>query len=268
MSASVHPGMGANPFEGGASFRVWAPFADTVCVAGTFNGWSDSENALKNEGNGIWSGDIPSARIGDQYKFVLTGKFIQGKLWKNDPYARSLTNSVGNSIIAAGDFDWTQAGYRTPAWNEMVIYELHVGSFLFAPNSSSGRGNFDTVISKLDYLADLGINVIQLLPSDEFPGDISMGYNPSYIFAIEESYGGPNGLRRLVDAAHCKGIAIIFDVVYNHFGPSDLDLWQFDGWSENGNGGIYFYNDWRRKTPWGDTRPDYGRGRSASIYRR
>jgi 1,4-alpha-glucan branching enzyme len=255
----MHPGMGANPFEGGVAFRVWAPFADQVCVAGTFNDWNDSATPLTSEGNGVWSTDAGAARTGDQYKFVLRGKFIEDKLFKNDPYARSLTNSVGNSIVAEADFSWTSADYRTPAWNEMVIYELHVGSFLFDPTNRGGRGDFDTVITKLDYLADLGVNVIQLLPSDEFSGDISMGYNPSYIFAIEENYGGPNGLRRLVDAAHCRGIAVIFDVVYNHFGPSDLDLWQFDGWSENGGGGIYFYNDWRKQTPWGDTRPDYGR---------
>jgi 1,4-alpha-glucan branching enzyme len=251
--------MGANPVDCGVSFRLWAPFADNVSVAGIFNQWSDSATPLTSEGNGLWSTDA-AASIGDEYKFVLRGKFIMDKSWKNDPYARSLTNSVGNSIVAETDFVWTSPDYHTPAWNEMVIYELHVGSFLFDPTNRSGRGDFDTVISKLDYLSDLGVNVIQLLPSDEFPGDISMGYNPSYIFAIEESYGGPNGLRRLVNAAHSRGIAIIFDVVYNHFGPSDLDLWQFDGWNENGNGGIYFYNDWRKVTPWGDTRPDYGRG--------
>ena len=124
------------------------------------------------------------------------------------------------------------------------------------------RGNFDTVIGKLDYLVDLGVNAVQVMPADEFPGDISWGYNPAYIFAIEEAYGGPNGFRRLVDAAHARGIAVIFDVVYNHLGPNDLDLWKFDGWSPNGRdeeGGIYFYNDWRVQTPWGP-RPDYGRG--------
>lgn len=76
---------------------------------------------------------------------------------------------------------------------------------------------------------------------------------------MESEYGAPRALRDFVDAAHDLGIAVIVDVVYNHFGPSDLDLWQFDGWSENGMGGICFYNDWRAHTPWGDTRPDYGR---------
>jgi 1,4-alpha-glucan branching enzyme len=93
----------------------------------------------------------------------------------------------------------------------------------------------------------------------EFAGGFSWGYNPANIFAIEEDYGGPDALKKLIKTAHELGIAVIFDVVYNHFGPSDLDLWQFDGWHKDGKGGIYFYNDHRSRTPWGDTRPDYGR---------
>jgi 1,4-alpha-glucan branching enzyme len=98
------------------------------------------------------------------------------------------------------------------------------------------------------------------MAAGEFAFDHSWGYNQSYMFAIEHLYGGPNGFRAFVAEAHSRGIAVIFDVVYNHIGPSDCDLWQFDGWNENGDGGIYFYNDWRRRTPWGDNRPDYGRG--------
>ena len=108
--------------------------------------------------------------------------------------------------------------------------------------------------------SDLGVSAILLTASGEFPTDVSLGYNPAHIFAIESSYGGPNGFRAFVDAANQRGIAVILDVVYNHFGPSDLDLWNFDGWhAEGGDGGIYFYNqEWRRRTPWGP-RPDYGR---------
>jgi 1,4-alpha-glucan branching enzyme len=253
--------MGAVPYEGGATFRVWAPFASDVAVAGSFNGWRPGTIPLGRDGDsGYWSCDVPGVAVGEQYKFVLRNPGVLLPFWKNDPYARALTNSVGNSILAETGPVARIPGYATPPWNEMVIYELHVGSFRFDPGSVNGRGDFDTVIGHLDYIADLGVNAIQLLPSDEFPGDVSWGYNPAYIFAIESSYGGPNGLRRLVDAAHARGIAVIYDVVYNHFGPSDLDLWQFDGWSQNGQGGIYFYNDWRRQTPWGDTRPDYGRG--------
>jgi 1,4-alpha-glucan branching enzyme len=260
VAVSTQLGMGALPFDGGMGFRVWTPFASSVAVAGSFNGWNPANGALAAEGKGYWSTDIPNAKIGDEYKFVLTSPFRTGLFWKNDPYVRSMTNSIGNGIIADPSYVFQSTEYSTPAWNEMVIYELHVGSFLFNPNIPSKRGDFDSVISKLDYIRDLGINAIQLMPSDEFPGDISWGYNPAFIFAIEQSYGGPNGMRKLVDAAHSRGIAIIYDVVYNHLGPNDLDLWQFDGWNQNGQGGIYFYNDWRNQTPWGDTRPDYGRG--------
>jgi 1,4-alpha-glucan branching enzyme len=260
MAASPRPGMGAIPFAGGVTFRVWAPFASRVAVAGSFNGWNLNAAPLSAEGGGYWSLDVAGAAIGDQYKFVITNPAIAAPVWKNDPYARSMTNSRGNSIVTDPQFIWQSQGYSTPPWNELVIYELHVGSFQFDPGSRNGRGDFSTVIGKLDYLKDLGINAIQLLPADEFPGDYSMGYNPADIFTIEDNYGGPAGFRLLVDNAHDRGIAIIQDVVYNHLGPGDLDLWQFDGWSEEGRGGIYFYNDWRRQTPWADTRPDYGRG--------
>ncbi|MBY0278679.1 alpha amylase C-terminal domain-containing protein [Candidatus Binatia bacterium] len=254
--------MGALPYGGGVTFRVWAPSANAVCVAGTFNGWSANAAPLTHESGGYWSTDVPGAGVGDRYKFVLTTPFAAAPLWKNDPYARSLTHSNGDSIVADPDYTWHDPGYSTPAWNSLVLYELHVGSFLFDA-AHHRRGNFDTVVSKLDELVDLGVNGILVMAADEFPGDVSWGYNPAYIFAIEESYGGPNGFRRLVDAAHERGIAVIFDVVYNHLGPDDLDLWRFNGWSPDGyehQGGIYFYNDWRAQTLWGHTRPDYGRG--------
>ena len=100
-----------------------------------------------------------------------------------------------------------------------------------------------------------------------FPGERSWGYNLTNPFAVEASYGGPNAFKRLIDAAHQHGIAIILDVVYNHFGPDNLDLWQYDGWSENNRGGIYFYNDHRAWTPWGENRPDYGRGEVRQYFR-
>ncbi|MDY7020000.1 MAG: alpha-amylase family glycosyl hydrolase, partial [Cyanobacteriota bacterium] len=100
---------------------------------------------------------------------------------------------------------------------------------------------------------------IEIMPSAEFAADFSWGYNPADIFAVETAYGGSQALKEFVNEAHQNGIMVILDVVYNHFGPSDLDLWQFDGWSENDKGGIYFYNDRRSETAWGETRPDYGR---------
>ena len=178
---------------------------------------------------------------------------------KIDPYAREVTNSVGNGVVHDPNFDWGEAFHTTPPWNEWVIYELHVGTFN-DPNPTDDRpGTFADIVRRFDHLKKLGVNCLQVMPVAEFAGDRSWGYNPAHIFAVESSYGGPKAFKEFVREAHRAGFAVILDVVYNHFGPSDLDLWRFDGWSENGGGGIYFYNDWRRETPWGDTRPDYGR---------
>jgi 1,4-alpha-glucan branching enzyme len=261
MSASERPYMGATPYPAGCTFRVWAPFAAQVSVAGDFNSWSAGANPLSSESNGYWSVDVPGAGVGQQYKFIVSNAG-QPPLWRNDPYARSMTHSGGvlNSLIASCLDAYPASGYSTPPWNELVIYELHIGSFLFDAASPRQRGSFAAATGKLDYLRDLGINAIEVMALAEFDGDISWGYNPAYIFAIEDEYGGPDGFRNFVKEAHSRGIAVIIDVVYNHLGfPSD-DMWQFDGWSENGKGGIYFYNDWRSSTAWGETRFDYGRG--------
>ncbi|MEZ4620431.1 MAG: alpha-amylase family glycosyl hydrolase [Caldilineaceae bacterium] len=246
--------MGATPDKDGVTFRVWAPFAEKVYVTGTFNDWS-KRHPLKQNGGGIWEGRARQAAPHDEYKYLI----INGdqEISRIDPYAKSVTSSVGNAVICADDFDWSDDGFVAPPLNDLVIYELHVGTFFDEPGGSPG--NFDGVFERLPYLRELGVTAIQLMPPMEFPGGFSWGYNPSHIFAIESDYGGPTALKRLIKAAHNHGLAVIFDVVYNHFGPSDLDLWRFDGWSENDKGGIYFYNDWRAETPWGATRPDYGR---------
>jgi 1,4-alpha-glucan branching enzyme len=145
-----------------------------------------------------------------------------------------------------------------PPWNELVIYEMHVGTCNNAPGT--GPGTFDEIIPRLPYLRDLGINAIEIMPVLEFPLEYSWGYNPADPFAVETAIGGPQGLFQFVKAAHTQGIAVMLDVVYNHFGPGDLDLWRFDGWSDGDhNGGIYFYDNARAQTDWGATRPDYGR---------
>ncbi|MGC9400784.1 MAG: alpha-amylase family glycosyl hydrolase [Anaerolineae bacterium] len=247
--------MGAVPYGEGVAFRVWAPHADAVSVAGTFNNWSKEAHPLAPEGNGYWSADVPEAACGDEYKFVVFNG--SRELWRIDPYAREVTSSQGNGVIYVPDFDWQHDGYGMPTWDELVIYELHIGTFNDEPGGPPG--DLQGVIQKLSYLHELGVNAVQLMPPTEFAGGFSWGYNPAHIFAIESDYGGPDAFRRFVDAAHAHGIAVLFDVVYNHLGPGDLDLWQFDGWSEKERGGIYFYNDWRCQTPWGDTRPNYGR---------
>ena len=129
-----------------------------------------------------------------------------------------------------------------PAWDDLVIYEMHVGTFARARRS---RGTFDGARRRLRYLEHLGVSAVQVMPPFEFAGDISWGYNPAHLFAIESGYGGPDAFKAFVREAHAHGIAVIVDVVYNHLGPSDLDLWRFDGWAEGDGGGIYFYNDER-----------------------
>lgn len=249
-------GMGAVLTDPGTAFRVWAPNAKQVHIVGDFNDWSNDQHPLESEDSGYWYTHVDKAKAGDEYKFSITPQKGEAML-KNDPYARMLTNSSGNSIITDLEYDWEEDNFETPYWNDVVIYEMHVGTFHVT--DSDRPGNFHSVIDKLPYLQELGINTIELMPVTEFPGDYSWGYNPAHPFAVEESYGGVTGLKDLIKAAHQAGIAVVLDVVYNHFGPSDMDLWQFDGWSDKGGGGIYFYNDWRSETPWGNTRPDYGR---------
>lgn len=253
--AKVPGGMGAILHKKGVAFRVWAPNAEQVYVTGTFNDWSETK--LSHEADGYWATNITKAKVGDEYKYIIVNG--EQKLSRVDPYARKVTNSVGNGIIYDPfAFEWGDDDFQMPAWNELVIYELHIGTFNDEPGGSPG--DFKSAIKRLAYLSDLGINAVEVMPPMEFPGGFSWGYNPAYLFAIESDYGGPDAFKAFVKAAHAHGIAVILDVVYNHLGPSDLGLWQFDGWSENGHGGIYFYNDWRSETPWGATRPDYGRG--------
>ena len=257
MAASTRTGMGAVPYDGGVTFRIWAPFAQAVSVAGTFNDWSASAHPLEREpdADAYWSTDVDGAGIGDEYKFFIDGA---NPPWRIDPYARAVTNSAGNGVIAETEFLWSDQNFTLPGHHELVIYEIHTGTFN-DPAHPDERGSFRTIAAQLPYLRDLGINAILIMAAGEFPTDVSLGYNPAHIFAIESSYGGPNAFRELVDAANGYGIGVILDVVYNHFGPNDTPLWELDGWRERDGGGIYFYNDaWKRKTPWGD-RPDYGR---------
>ena len=207
------------------------------------------------EAEGYWYADIAEAAIGHEYRYrILSG---DKQMLRIDPYARQVTNSVGNAVIHDPYFDWEGDDFHLPAVNDLVIYEMHLGTFHDKEDGKSDK--FAEAVQKLDHLQRLGVNVLEVMPLAQFAGNLSWGYNPSCIFAVETNYGGPTGFKQFVKAVHQAGMGVVLDVVYNHFGPSDLDLWQFDGWSENGQGGIYFYNDWRAETPWGLTRPDYGR---------
>lgn len=248
-------GMGAMPHDGGVAFRVWAPHADAVYVIGSFNNWSLDSHPMLKEPEGNWYLDVANAVVGQEYRYRIVAGDKQ--FLRIDPYARQVISSAGNGVVHDPFFDWEGDDFHLPAINEMVIYEMHLGTFHNDKDENSDR--FVEAAQKLDYLKQLGVSAIEVMPLAEFAGNLSWGYNPSCVFAVESNYGGPTAFKKFVKAVHRAGMGVILDVVYNHFGPSDLDLWQFDGWSENGQGGIYFYNDWRAETPWGKTRPDYGR---------
>ena len=248
--------MGAIPIEGSTSFRVWAPNATGISVVGEFNDWNPRAHPLDREDGGMWARTVDGAKPGQQYQFEITNG--DRSFRKNDAYAREIHSKSAFSVIYSHDYDWKSVPSVLPNWNELIIYELHVGTFVPGPHNSPGH--FQQVAGRLPYLKNLGVNALEIMPPMAFPGERSWGYSLTNPFAIESSYGGPNEFKQMIDAAHGQGIAVILDVVYNHFGPDNLDLWQYDGWSENNKGGIYFYNDHRSWTPWGDNRPDYGRG--------
>jgi 1,4-alpha-glucan branching enzyme len=256
---STRPGMGSTPYADalgtGVTFRVWAPNATNVAVRGPFNvgGWNNSSNFLVKEagGLGIWSADVPAARAGDEYKY-----FLSGTLWKRDPRGRKVVNSAGNTIVYdPSAFNWAGDNRLPITTSDLVIYEMHVGAFYDSTPGSAGPGKFTDAITKLDYLANLGINAIELLPVAEFAGDYSWGYNPADPYAVENTgYGGPDGLKSFVKAAHQRGLRVLLDVVHNHYGPSDLDLWTFD---DGASPSIYFYTAANICcTAWGG-RPNY-----------
>jgi 1,4-alpha-glucan branching enzyme len=268
-----HVGMGAIPYTGGVTFRVWSMFADAVFVAGDFNGWSATATPLARDGtSNYWSVDVPGAAVGQAYKFVLPYAAKPGRnAFRMDPYARSIkpdANNILNAVVASRDTPYEGGTYTTPLWNEAVMYELHIPTF----NGTAGSpGTFDTAMVRLPDIAQLGVNAIEIMPLGQYSGSASTGYNPGYIFAVEYEAGGPDGFRIYVNAAHSLGIAMILDVVYNHV--DGLDLWQFDGWSIEGiecswcypnatnyvNGGIYFFEDSRAHTPFSHARFDVGR---------
>lgn len=267
LAPSPRPGMGAIPHDGGTTFRVWSPNAIAVFVTGTFDDWARTRHALARDADGraaTWSVDVPHVRPGDAYRFVV--RTADGDRWRLDPYGRQVTNSVGNNVVYDPDaFDWSGDAFVMPDWDDLVIYELHIGTFA---GGDGGGGDFDRAARRLPYLAGLGVSAVQVMPPFEFAGSVSWGYNPAHLFAIESGYGGPDAFKRFIKAAHAHGIAVIVDVVYNHLGPSDLDLWRFDGPPDGEpGGGIYIYPDARAHTPWGETRPDFGRGEVRTFLR-
>lgn len=273
--------MGANLVPGGCTFRAWAPRAEPVYVTGSFNDWrrTDETCRLVRDGQGYWSGFLPGVVAGAQYKFFVNGPGSVGH--KRDPYARELVTSDWNCVVSdPAAFQWHDHDFRAPAFEDMIIYQLHIGTFHAV--DASGNDNrqnrvakFLDLLGRVEYLADLGINAVQPLPVVEFPTAFSLGYNGVDYFAPELDYGvgaealGPyldtanalleakgyghvsasqvtgadDQLRLLVDILHIYGIAVIFDVVYNHAGGDfgDQSLFFFDRVAfGNNNDSLYF----------------------------
>jgi 1,4-alpha-glucan branching enzyme len=267
---STRAGYGSIPYSGGCTFRVWAPNATKVTVAGSFNSFSSTANPLVHDPNysqgtnWVWSVDVPGATAGQQYQYYVSGTE------KQDPRSRSQVSSAGNCYIYnTTNFNWAGDNYRAPGLSNAVVYELHIGSFN-DPGYSGSPGTFYTATNLFPYLQQLGINVIEVMPVSEFQGDFSWGYDPSDIFGVESSYGGPDGFKTFVKTAHQYGMAVLLDVVHNHYGPNDLSLWEFDGsyvsLGGTNYGGIYFYQTYcQANTPYARTRPNYGTAQVAQF---
>jgi maltooligosyltrehalose trehalohydrolase len=196
--------LGAHPDgDGRFTFRCWAPRPDDVRVQ-----VAGSQHPLEDAGFGVHEATVP-ARAGDDYAFVLDGEPLP------DPATRWQPEGLRgpSRLVDPAAFRWTDAAFETPAPEDLVIYELHVGTF-------SEAGTFEGAIPHLTALAELGVTAIEVMPIAEFPGERGWGYDGVYISAAQSSYGGPHGFQRLVDAAHACGLAVILDVVYNHVGAS------------------------------------------------
>lgn len=249
--------LGALAHAHGVTFRVWAPLAKHVAVAVPYLPYDTSNQiAMERDDKGIWTVDIEHAEVGQNYKYFITTNHDE-VIQRNDPRARILTSSSDGasvSVVTGNDFDWGDDIFMPIPKNEQVIYEMHIGTF-HRPDPAT-LGTFADAIEKLDYLADLGINMIELMPITSMSSGNGWGYDVHSIFSVENSYGGRHGLMTFVKECHSRGIGVIADVVYNHF--ANPEIWQFDGWTDEFPAGYYFWGDDRRETPWG-ARPDYSR---------
>jgi len=264
------------PTKAGVSFRVWAPNASEVRLAiGAAAGTPLAELELGQESNAqYFSAEISAVAAGHVYRLSITnngqGRYNPGgTLIDTDPCARQVPNSDPNQPSSVTDpsvFSWT-VPFQTPRLADLIIYQAHVGSFAgrgdalpVTADPSGDIAGFDDFSKKIGYIRELGFSAVQLLPTGEYRGSNGEGYNPSNYFAPEATYGTPDQLRALVDACHEAGLAVLFDVIYNHMDSTD-NLWQFDGnndhrrWESDATsgGGIYFSTV---DTPFG-RRPDH-----------
>src|SRR3954464_12490923 len=195
--------LGARPSADATTFRVWAPRPDRIVLRA---GGSDHE--LADAGLGVREVTLPLS-AGQDYAFVIDGIEIP------DPASRWQPAGLRgpSRVLDTQAFAWSDGGFTPPDLEDTVIYELHVGTF-------TTEGTFEAVIPHLAGLRELGITTLELLPVAEFPGRHGWGYDGVYLSAAHSAYGGPQGLQKLVDAAHAEGLAVLLDVVYNHVGAS------------------------------------------------
>ncbi len=210
-------------------FKVWAPKADAVSV--TIDTSPPRTHPLSPTPHGYWEGTAPDVSANTGYAYVLNHT-----LERPDPASRFQPDGVhGHSmVIDPFAFPWTDHAWKGLPLEQLIIYELHVGTF-------TPEGTFDAIINKLPWLCDtIGITALELMPVAQCPGLRNWGYDGAYLFAPQAGYGGPDGLKRLIDACHAHGLAVIMDVVYNHLGPEGNYLGEY---------GPYFTH--RYVTPWG-----------------
>ncbi len=285
VAPSIRPGAnltGPGDDPRGAAFRVWVPRAETVYLNGRFGGaeaWDRDTNpalALRRiPGTGDWGGFVSGAAEGDPYKFFVVGAGSSG--YKRDPRARERRANGDGVIRNPAAYRWRDQGFRPPAFNDLVIYQLHVGTF-FHPPDRVGGGTFLDVVEKIPYLAALGVNALQLLPVTGFETENSEGYNecdyfaPEHRYAVtdpaaltervatvnrllaakdlppiraEEAAAPYHQLKLLAELCHLHGIAVHLDVVYNHAGGFEGDDESIYNWDrqregEGGDTGLYF----------------------------
>jgi maltooligosyltrehalose trehalohydrolase len=208
-------------------FVVWAPHAATVDVRLLDD---DRRVGLARDAAASFRGEVDRLRAGARYRFVLDGERELA-----DPASRRQPEGVhGPSALEdPGAFGWSDDGWRGRAIDDYVLYELHVGAF-------TSDGTLDSAVERLDDVAGLGVTAVELMPVSPFPGERNWGYDGVFPYAVQESYGGPDGLRRFVDACHARGLAVVLDVVHNHQGPEGNVFAAF---------GPYFTD--RYPNPWG-----------------
>jgi 1,4-alpha-glucan branching enzyme len=243
--------------DGSTLFKVWAPHPSSASVAGQFNNWSTGANPMTR------TGDYFYARVGgtqdrQMYKYV----FQPNTNWRPDARARSLNpgDNYNTHIENPFRYTWVSTDFATPAFADMILYELHVGTFA-GRNDPEASGaipaTYRDVAAHAEHLAELGVTAVELMPITEFPWDFSAGYNPVSAWAPEWRHGTPDDLKYMIDVLHQHGIAVLLDICWNHFSPSDNYLWEYDGTVAQYGDNLYFREP-NLETPWG-SQADFGR---------